>query len=196
MINWLFPNKKRRQRVILAMYAGKTPKGPLDNKVQKYEACGHFDEVRVYTFDMLPEAIQKMDLPDYTPFMILDIMKDMHDNDILAYTDITNIYDPENNWKRWLNVISKNSALFFFHGDTMDGMSERMIQDYYYRTKIFPALKFNGDLFFLKKKACSLIEEWRDNMRLVDSEVSSRIILNYAIYHHLDDDKIRIVIQD
>lgn len=181
--------------MILAMFAGKSQKEFLDIHVRKYEACGHFDEVRAYTFDMLPDSVQKMDLPDYTPYMILDVMKDMDDNDILVYTDSTTVCEPEHNWKRWLKIISRNSALFFFNGKNIDRMSEMLMRDSYYRTKIYPTLELNGKFYLLKKSARNLIEEWRDNLKSVDSEVSSRMILSYVIYNHLDD-KIKIFIQN
>lgn len=196
MVDWIFPNKKRSRRVIFAMFVGKSQKENLDDCVRKYESCGHFDEVRAYTFDMLPESIQKMDFPDYTPYMILDIMKDMGDNDILVYADPTNVCELENNWTKWLKIISGNSALFFFYGETMGSMSEIMMRDSYYRNKIYPALQLNCDFYLLKKSVRKLIEEWRDNLKSVDSEVSSRMILSYVIYNHLDDDKIKIFIQN
>ena len=142
MINWLFSKKKRKQKVILSIYAGKSQKDPIDNIVQKHKACGLFDEVRAYTFNMLPDSVQKMDLPDHTPYMILDVMKDMGDNDILVYTDFTTVCEPEHNWKRWLKIISRNSALFFFYGGTMGSMSEIMMRDSYYRNKIYFILSY------------------------------------------------------
>lgn len=178
------------------MFAGNSQKDPLDDYVRKYGAFGHFDEVITYTFDMLPESVQRMDLPDYTPYMILDIMKDMGDNDILVYTDPTTVCEPEHNWKRWLKIISRNSALFFFFGRNIDSMSEMIMRDSYYRTKIYSALELNGDFYLLKKSVRNLIEEWGDILKSVDSEVSSRMILNHVIYNHLDDARIKILIQD
>lgn len=178
------------------MFAGKSQKELLDKHVRKDEACGRFDEVRTYTFDKLPESVQKMDLPDYTPYMILDVMKDMGDNDILVCADSSTVCEPENNWKRWLKTISRNSALFFFYGKNIDSMSEMIMHDSYYRTKIYPALELNGDFYLLKKSARNLIEEWRENLKSVDSDVSSTMILSNVIYNHLDNDMIKIVIQD
>lgn len=188
-----------RHRIILTTYMDQFQAGSIGLIQRMALASRHIDELRAYNRSVLPESIQES-LPGALcrSWVILDVMKDMAENDILVYSDAANIIYEESVWKKQKGVISKNSALFLFNTESKDDIKNEFIEDGLYRAKIFPTLKLNSGLFFLKKSACDLIEEWYEQVTcytgsVLDPNDLDRIILSNVIYNHLEDRKIKIL---
>lgn len=202
MFNRLFTSKMGRQRIILTTYMDQFQADSIGLIQREVVASRHIDELRAYNRSVLPESIQES-LPGALcrSWVILDVMKDMTENDILVYSDAANIIHEGRVWKKKRGTISRNSALFLFNTESQSDIKNKLIGDNYYRTKIFPVLKLNSGLFFLKKSACDLIHEWNDCVRCISGSVSDpedldRMELSKVIYNNLDNDMIKIFIQD
>ena len=202
LFNRMFSNRMVEYRIILATYMDQFQADSIGLIQREVMASRHIDELRAYNRSVLPESIQKS-LPGMLcrSWVILDVMKDMTENDILVYSDAANIIHEESVWKKKRSTISKSSALFLFNAESQCDIKNKFIEDDYYRAKIYPTLKLNGGLFFLKKSACDLIHEWNDRVRCLscsatNPEVLDHIELSKVINNHLDNDRIKIFIQD
>lgn len=156
-----------------------------------------FDKIKVYTEPVMSEYATFHSNPLNIPTSILDIMKDMSDDDILLYSETS--IPVKKKLKKWFKIASKHSAIFFFHGDTINEMTKMLMHDSYYKAKLLPFYNFAGRLFLLRKSSQYLIEEWRDRIANQgtnnEEPVNEGAILCSIIYDHLDDSNIKILFE-
>ena len=187
-------------------------------------ATGRFDEIRVYTDKDLPGSITDHELFKYRrgggywfwkPWVILDVMKDMDDDDVLIYSDAgSKIYD-HREWDRWFGIMSRKSALFFFYSGLVETWTRKNIIEYFHDINRFPeCFQLIACLFLLRKSSMYLIEEWyglmRDHPELVidvDRDMMKyespafvenrhdQSILTGVVYRHMNDRGIKLLYQ-
>lgn len=189
------------------------------------QSTGRFDEVRVYTDMDLSEAVRRHVLFSFSrgggywiwkPWIVLNEMKNMAEDDILVYSDAGSKIFNNKEWDKWFNIMSRKSALFFFYSEPMEKWSRRSVLDHFCSVKnLKDFYQIMGGLFIIKKKASYLIEEWYELMTTkpelvvdVDQNMMNleypnfienrhdQSVLSGVVYSNLKDDGIKVLYQN
>lgn len=211
-------------RKIFVTYGNGAYYKSLERIRREVEATGRFDEIRIYTDKDLPASFKQHELFTYSrgggywfwkPWVVLDTMKDMGEDDILVYSDAGSEIHDHKEWDRWFKILSKKSALFFFYSEPMAKWTRKSVLEHFGNVrKLGSYYQLIACLFALRKSAQHLIKEWFDVMSaypeiVMDVErdmmkyenqgfVENRhdqSILSGVIYSHLKEESIKILYQ-
>ena len=214
----------KKGRKIFVSYGDEAFSSSVKRIREEAEASGRFDEVRVYTDKDLPDCITTHELFKYRrgggywfwkPWVILDVMKDMDDDDVLIYSDAgSRIYDHKE-WDKWFDIMSRKSALFFFYSGLVETWTRKNIIEHFNDINRFPKFfQLVANLFLLKKSSMYVIREWYDLMcehpelvKDVDEDMMKyespefvenrhdQSVLTGVVYRHMRDKRIKLMYQ-
>lgn len=188
---------------------------------KEVEQTKRFDEIRIYTDKDLPQSLLGHELFAHSrgggywlwkPWVVLDTLKDMQEDDILVYSDAGSKIFDHKEWDKWFRIMERKSALFFFYSGSMEKWARKSILEYFCSVKnLHSYYQLMSGLFLLRKSARHLIEEWYDVMRLypeIVMDVDKRMmeyespkfienrhdqaVLSGVIYSHIRDRGIKI----
>lgn len=214
----------KKGRKIFVTYGNEGYYKSLERIREEAEASGRFDEIRVYTDKDLPDSVTEHELFKHKrgggywfwkPWVILDAMKDMDEDDILIYSDAGSRIYGHKEWDRWFDVMSGKSALFFFYSGLVETWTRRGIIEHFHDIKGFHKFfQLVAGLFLLRKSSLYLIREWyelmRDHPELVmdvDKDMMKyespvfvenrhdQSILTGVVYSHMSDKRIKLMYQ-
>lgn len=161
-------------RRIFVTYGNQDYYNSLERISKEAISTGRFHEVRVYTDKDLPVEIRRHELFTYSrgggywlwkPWVVLDVMKDMYEDDILVYSDAGSIIYNHREWDKWFKIMKNKSAIFFFYNEPMEKWTRRNILNYFDGVRnLRNFYQIMGGLFILKRCALYLIKEWYDVM--------------------------------
>lgn len=215
----------KKGRKVFVTYGNEKYYKSLQRIKKEAETTGRFDEIRIFTDKDLPAYITNHELFKFSrgggywlwkPWVVLETMKDMDDEDILVFSDSGSMIYDHKEWDKWFDIMNHKSSIFFFYSGLVEQWSRKNILDYFHNVKKFNEFyQLMSGLFLLRISSRYLIDEWYqlmfDHPELVidvdkneKSKESPRFIenrhdqavLSGIVYSHLKDKKIKILYQN
>ncbi len=162
---------RQKSKKILVTYGNKEYYRSLDRIKNEAVNLNIFDKVITYIDKDLPPEITSSKLYKYSrgdgywiwkPWIILQTLKAMNENDILVYVDAGCSLFKNKEWNEWFDILNTSNGLFFAYGATMQERCRKNLLQYF--EKDIPFLKYyvqlESSVMLLKKEAIRVIEEW------------------------------------
>ena len=186
----------------------------------------HFDEVRIVTDKDLPSTVTSNVLFSqkrgggywlWKPYIIMEALKTLDDEDILCYVDCGCKLYNDKEWDKWFEYLATNDAIFFQTGGLNKNWTRKSLLEYEglsVPTHFKELYQCQSTLMLAKKSALPLFETYYQTMAehpecVLDVPAEEKhlespdfiehrhdqSVLTSCIYHYRDKLKLKIVWQ-
>ncbi|MDU1889879.1 MAG: hypothetical protein E6767_04250 [Dysgonomonas sp.] len=158
---------------VFVTYGNERYYSSLERLRKEAEALQFFDEIRIITDKDLPEYITQSALYNYNrgggywvwkPWVVLNVLKGLQDDDILIYSDAGCQLFPDREWDEWWKTMKTYNGIFFSYGGTMEQFCRSNLLRYFGNDLLKYYYQIQSGFFIIKKKAVYIAEEWQEIM--------------------------------